>query len=258
MAERPEFQTRQFAFAAYIRDPENAALPEGADPRRMAVYRDLFFNNLRNLLATTFPVLRRVLGDTGWRHLVRAFMKEHRARTPYFPQLPREFVDFLESGPVVGADEFPFLAELAQHEYAELEVALCAGIDDPDAVDPGGDLLAGIPVACAASCVHSYRWPVHRIAADHVPTGPAAEPVHLAVFRGADDKVRFAELNAVTAALYARVRDNPANLSGRRLLEGLAREVGYADAEMFVGHGARMFDEMLGLGLIAGTVRDRV
>ncbi len=255
MAERPAFQARQYAFAAYIRDPDNAAVPDGVDPRRMAVYRDLFFNNLRNLLGTTFPVLRRLQGDAGWGRLVRAFLRQHRATTPYFPLLPREFLRFLESGLIAGSDDLPFLAELAHYEYAELEVALCADADPHDAVDPGGDLLEGVPMATAACRVHAYRWPVHRVSGDYFPDAPAAEPVHLAVFRGPDEKVHFAELNVVTAALLARVRDNPGQQTGRRLLEELAREIAFADIHTFVTHGAHMLREMRKRGLLAGSRR---
>ncbi|MCJ7814965.1 MAG: DNA-binding domain-containing protein, partial [Xanthomonadales bacterium] len=47
----------QTAFAAHIRDPENQAAPAGIEDRRMKIYRDLFFNNIRSLLSSNFPVL---------------------------------------------------------------------------------------------------------------------------------------------------------------------------------------------------------
>jgi len=40
------FQQHQAAFAAYIRNPENSPLPVGVKPERMAMYRELFFNNI--------------------------------------------------------------------------------------------------------------------------------------------------------------------------------------------------------------------
>ena len=57
MAKRPEFQEKQFAFAAHIRDPKHVPAPDDIEDRRMAVYRDLFFNNLKSLLSNMFPVL---------------------------------------------------------------------------------------------------------------------------------------------------------------------------------------------------------
>ena len=60
MAEQRSFQDKQYAFAAHIRDPEHRPAPEGIEDRRMAIYRELFFNNIRSLLARNYPVLRKV------------------------------------------------------------------------------------------------------------------------------------------------------------------------------------------------------
>ena len=45
-----DFRQRQAAFAAHLRDPEAHPAPPGIEPRRMAVYRELFFNNIAGLL----------------------------------------------------------------------------------------------------------------------------------------------------------------------------------------------------------------
>ena len=58
MPDKPAFQELQYAFAAHIRDPESNAAPEGIEDRRLAVYRELFYNNVQSLLTSTFPVLR--------------------------------------------------------------------------------------------------------------------------------------------------------------------------------------------------------
>mgnify|MGYP003573680306 CR=1 FL=1 len=91
MAERPKFQEQQYAFAAHIRDPQKAPPPEGIEDHRMAIYRELFFNNLKSLLSNMFPVLKKLHSDQHWNRLVRRFMQHHQAQTPYFLQLPAEF-----------------------------------------------------------------------------------------------------------------------------------------------------------------------
>ncbi len=252
MAERPAFQERQYAFAAHIRDPDRVAVPAGIDDRRMSIYRQLFFNNLRNLLATMFPVLRRLHDDARWAHFIRGFMRDHRAQTPYFLQLPREFLDFLANEYEPDGD-YPFLAELAHYEYAELEVSIVPETDDLEALDARGDLVDGIPVRTVASRVHAYRWPVHRISTSYIPEEASDVPVFLAVYRGRDDKVRFLELNPVTAQLIERIGDNSAGRSGARLLRELAVDIGYGDTEEFVDHGRAILSEMHDAGLVVGT-----
>ena len=58
MADPAGFAALQYAFAGHIRDPEHMPVPDGVEPRRMAVYRDLFYNNVENFIANSFPVLR--------------------------------------------------------------------------------------------------------------------------------------------------------------------------------------------------------
>jgi uncharacterized protein len=252
MAERPGFQARQYAFAAHIRDPENVAVPSGIDERRMAVYRQLFFNNLRNLLGNMFPVLRKLHDDARWGKLIRGFMRSHRARTPYFLQLPREFLDYLENEHEHDGD-YPFLVELARYEYLELEVSIEPESDDPTTFAPDGDLIAGVPLLTVASRVEAWGWPVHRISASYVPELPLELPVFLAVFRGQDDRVRFLELNPLTAELVRCIGDNAAGRSGLELLSGLAADSGYSDMSGFVTHGRTILEELRDAGLVIGA-----
>ena len=69
--------TQQDAFSAHIRDPDRNPPPAGIDPRRMQVYRELFFNNVSRLLAGNFPVIRKTLADEAWAALVRRFLARH-------------------------------------------------------------------------------------------------------------------------------------------------------------------------------------
>ena len=111
MADLPDFQRRQLEFAAHIRDPAGTRAPAGIDERRMGIYRGLFFNNLRSLLGTMYPVLKKIHDADRWNGLIREFMKQHRATTPYFLELPREFLEFLQEGHALREDDFPFLVE---------------------------------------------------------------------------------------------------------------------------------------------------
>jgi len=66
MAELPLFQQEQYRFTAHIRDPEKNPAPDTIEDRRMAVYRDLFYNNVEGFLSRSFPVLRKIFS---WKYL---------------------------------------------------------------------------------------------------------------------------------------------------------------------------------------------
>jgi len=253
MPEGPDFQAKQYAFAAHIRDPDNVAAPEGIEDRRMAIYRKLFFNNLYNLLGTMFPVLRKIHSDDHWRHLIRHFMQHHQAETPYFLQLPEEFLGFLQEEYEPTPDEHPFLLELAHYEYAELALAVSTDENDPDGVDPDGDLLAAVPVKSELAWAYAYHYPVHRISPDHLPTQASDEMVYLALYRGENDRVQFMELNPVTAALLDAVENNDNNDNGEQLLRTLASTIAYPDVDALIGHGAEALNEMRQLHILTGT-----
>ena len=253
MGERPEFQEKQYAFAAHIRDPQHVPAPDGIEDRRMAIYRELFFNNLRSLLSSTFPVLKKLHADDKWRRMVRRFMQKHSAQTPYFLQLPAEFLDFLQNEYEPEDDDFPFLVELAHYEYIELALSVSEASNDLDGVDPNGDLLAGVPVKSELAWVYAYQYPVHRISKEFQPGAPEEQPVYLAVYRGTDDEVGFLELNPVTAGLLNAVAENEAGKTGEQLLRDLAAEIGFPDADAFVQHGLGALEEMRSLEILTGT-----
>ena len=80
----PRFQQQQLRFTAHVRDPGNNPLPDGVPARRMAIYTEIFFNNVNDQLSGNFPVLRQISSDERWTTMVRDFMRTHRSATPLF------------------------------------------------------------------------------------------------------------------------------------------------------------------------------
>jgi hypothetical protein len=253
MADIPDFQQKQYDFAAHIRDPEHAPAPAGVEDRRMAVYRNLFFNNISSLLATTFPVIKKIVSKDKWNGLIRAFMQVHHSQTPYFLQLPQEFLDFLQNEYEMQEDDYPFLIELAHYENVELALSISEAVNDLTGVDPDGDLLANVPVKSKLAWAFAYQFPVHRIAPTFLPTQPGEQTTFLAVYRDANDRLGFLELNAVTAGLLDLIESNPDNLTGEQLLRSLAETTQFPDADAFVQHGLAALEEMRQLQILTGT-----
>ena len=219
----------------------------------MAIYRDLFFNNLKSLLSNMFPVLKKLHSDEAWSAMIRKFMVVHRAKTPYFLQLPQEFLAFLQDGYEAGEDDFPFLLELAHYEYAELALSISEAENDLTDIDPDGDLLQQIPVKSELTWTLAYQYPVHRISTEFLPEQPGDTPTYLAVYRNRDDKVGFLELNPVTAGLLDVIENNEQSATGEALLRGLAAKANYPDVEAFIQHGATALQEMRQLDILTGA-----
>lgn len=252
-----ELRAQQDALAAYIRDPEHVAPPDGIEPRRLKVYRELFFNNVEGLLAGNFPVIRRIYGETRWRALVRAFYRDHGSRTPLFTEIAREFLRWLESGAAENAE--PWLRELAHYEWIELALQISEASDsdvllaqESAETDPTQALLEGRPALSPLAWPLAYAWPVHRIGPDYRPDTPPPQPTLLLVHREPGGKVAFHILNPLTYRLLQRLDEAP-ELTGRAQLEALAAEAQRTDIDAFVTDGASMLLQWRGKGIILGT-----
>jgi len=242
----PAFQTFQMDLGRHLRDPRHVPRPHGVPARRMAVYNKLLFNNLTGFLDACFPVCRSILGETRWRRLNRTFYRDWRSQTPWFREIPREFVRYLQSAEI--RQPLPrWLPELAHYEWAELAVDVMTVTVPP--YDPQGDLLAGWPLCNPALMNLDYAWPVQDIGPDHRPCKPQA--THLLVFRDAEDRVRFASINPVTARLLHLLTSG--QLTGRAACLIIAGELQHADPEAVVRFGADILDDLRRQGAILGV-----
>jgi len=191
----------------------------------MAVYAELFFNNIESLIAANFPVIRTLYDDAAWRDLVRAFYRDHRSHTPLFTDIAREFIRYLEARAEANAGDWPFLVELAHYEWSELALSL----DEIDLAkierDGHGDVVDGIPLASPLARVLAYRFPVHRIAVDFRPTEAPPQPTLILLTRDRADALHFLEIDALTALLFERLQQNT-TLTGRACLDALLTELG--------------------------------
>jgi hypothetical protein len=251
---QPELFQRQRAFAAHLRNPTQIPGPEDVEDRRMAIYRELVFNNVSALLAGNFPVLRRILSDAHWDGLIRDFFVRHRAKTPLFLELGQEFLDFLQTARAGDPRDPPFLLELAHYEWVELALQISDAEPDRAGIDPTGDLLEGRPVISPLAWNLTYRFPVYRIGPDHQPDAPPADPTHLVVYRTAGDDIAFLQINAVTQRLLILL-DEDTPETGRQVLCRIAEELGHPDADQVIAFGVGLMEDLRTGGILLGTVR---
>ena len=244
----------QSAFAAHIRDPEGAPAPPEVAASRMAVYVDLFFNNIAHLLGANFPVLRSLHDGAAWRARVRDFYREHRARTPLFTEIGSEFIRHLQARAERGSGDPVFLPELAHYEWSELALALDTRDPTDVAHDADGDVLSGVPVVSPLARVLSYRFPVHRIGPDFRPAAPGSQPTLLLLVRDRHDSVRFLAIDALTALLIERLQANRQH-GGLACVDALLHELGRGDDPALRASGAAILQRLRERDAILGTTR---
>lgn len=242
------FKAVQSQFAAYIRDPDNAPPPADVEPRRMAMYRELFFNNIDSFIGSNFPVLKAILSEEQWLEITQDFFVRHRCQTPYFSEIAEEFLAYLQnerSHP----DDYPFLLELAHYEWVEM--ALSIAKDSP--MRGGDQFLQDISAQNIALSPLAwpllYRYPVQAIGPNFLPLEPPEQPTCLVVYRDEFDQVHFLQTSGLTLRLLQILQDQGAML-GERCLQIVAAEFPQIDSQVLKTSGVSMLRELAGKGII--------
>lgn len=206
-----DFQRIQQQFAAAIRDPAQE-IPTGVAPERMAVYQELFFNNVLNFVSSAFPVLTTLYQTSQWQAKVRRFFQSSNLHSPYFLDIAETFLSWLQQQPLLAEDP-AFLLELAHYEWIELYLATAHRQNDlpwllqientqPLVVDELALLL-------------SYQFPVSQISVEFQPTQPTAQPSLLLVYRDPAQDIKFVALTQLSATVLQLLINTP----GQSLVE---------------------------------------
>lgn len=239
----------QRAMGRYLRNPRQEPAPKGIEPRRLAVYQELVYNNIEGFISSAFPVLRRLYDDDQWQGLIRAFMLNHRCDTPYFLQISQEFLRFLMECYELREGDYPFLQELAHYEWLELYLdTLDQDLPSvPSTVCVLTDQLSVSPLVVAAT----YQYPVHEIGPGHVPLAPSIQPNYLVVYRKRNDEVCFMKVSQATVRLLNFIREN-ASQTGMQVLEIMAKELGM-DAEASLAFGQDLLNRLVGQDIVLAS-----
>jgi hypothetical protein len=218
----------------------------------MEIYRRLVYQNIENFLLTCFPVLRKVLGARRWMRLVRGFLADHHSHSPFFRQIPEEFLRFLQNDGALPATYPKFVLELAHYEWIELVLATSTDIPEWEVIDPDGSLLEQRPILNPVLANLHYGWPVHRIAPR---VRVSAAETYLLVFRDASDQIQFTEINAFTSRLIHLLES--AEHTGRAALEIIIKETAHPSPEVVIRGGLKIMRDLQARGALLGTFRSR-
>ncbi len=240
-----QLRQQQFALSKYIRDPDKNLPPPNIEDRRLAIYRDLFYNNIEGLLAGNFPVIREILDDKTWHELVRAFYREHLCQTHLFPEVPREFIRFLETRIDKGKQDPAWLMELAHYEWVELALDLAENDDsENDIIVQQENILDTAFSLSPLSWPLGYQWPVHRLSPAYLPEEIPDAPSFLLVRRDQNYKVHFDEISALIFRLLQLISDAP-DSTARQQLTALAEEANADDLNSFIDLGLGLYENLI-------------
>jgi len=237
----PSFIDTQYEFAAFLRDPDNQPVPDNIEPRRMAIYRELFYNNIEGFIANGFPVLRQITSDEAWHSMIRDFMIRHHCKTPLFHKIGREFMAYLEDDRDNSNDPI-FIQELAHYEWVELALSVLDYEVEPSRINSNQDILVVSFKTSPLAWPLVYTYPVHKIGPDFQPNEASKSPVHLLVYRNKVDNITFLELNPVSARLINLLNEG---LTGQMAAETIASELQHPNPHVVIDGARALIDDWL-------------
>jgi hypothetical protein len=236
-----DFKAKQLEFAAYIRDPENNPPPADVEPQRMAMYRELFFNNIDSFLSANFPVLRTLLNDRQWFELGQDFFAKHVSQSPHFSEIPEEFLDYLQNERDSSAD-FPFMLELAHYEWVEMVLSIAKETVHENQQNLDDLLNLRIQLSPLAWPL-VYQYPVQQISPAYLPETPPEQATFLVVYRNPDDEVNFSVITPITYRLLQIIQEQGQVLTAD-CLKQIAEESNHPNPEMIVAGGLQILKEL--------------
>jgi hypothetical protein len=212
--------------------------PEG----RFQTYRDLVFEGMFEVIQSICPVIRSILSDEELKKLFWDFLLSSPPQSPVLRRLPWELSQFLQNGNHPLLKKYPWLGELMEYEYLEIQVRF--------AEEDEGPVPAGRVRLNHAHALGKYTWPVHFISEQHhdmkkLPRG------NYYLFLWRDPKtfeVRFLESNALVAAMVKKLRSG--SQDPEKLLHAIAKEVGIPVSDEYLREGHALIQDFIAQGLL--------
>ncbi len=240
------FQQVQQAFVAHIKNPE-LPMPDGIAEDRMAVYRELFFNNVQGFVSSAFPVLKSLYPQARWQTLVRQFFIRFTCTSPYFLHIAEHFLHFLQQDYQPQAEDPPFLLDLAHYEWAELYLSTKQLQQQEQSLTPAQSTEAPLALS-ALAMLSAYPYPVHQISTEFQPQAAGEVQCYL-LYRNRDDEVKFVLINPLTAALLHNLQQTPGSTL-KQLVKALVPLVPQLDSDALLSGASTILQDFAAKGLL--------
>lgn len=247
-----KFKEVQYEFTAHLRDPDKNPAPAEIEDRRLEIYRGLLFRNVQGFLASGFPVTRKLYNDDNWHKMVRDFFSNHRSHSPYFRDISKEFLIYLNEERSPQPEDPSFLLELTHYEWLEIMLSFIDTEINLKDINQEGNLLKQIPVMSPLAQLNRYDYPVHKIKPDFQPKAAPEQPTFILVYRDQKDKVGFMEMNPMTARLVELMASNETQ-TGEEILLTIANEIPSLSQDVILHGGHTTLTQLREKDIVLGT-----
>lgn len=185
-----------------------------AGPKRLLAYHAMVHSRLFKTICSLIGGAADRLGHARLRADVDAWIADPGPKTPYFREIPAEFVGWARGRWEADSALAPWVAELAAHQVLIRTIRNAPGEIGAQTNKP---LDLDGPIACNGTArLVRYRWAVHRLPDPLGPEHePSEEPAIVIAYRGPDLRPSFVDIKPRSAHLLELL------LAGKTLREAL-------------------------------------
>jgi hypothetical protein len=244
---------------------------QGLESHRLALYQELMFNTVLETLESIYPFTHQLISEGGqtdgvWQDLAETYRRAHPNPSYKLLSAVAEFPRFLAGQPS-WMGRFPFISELAQYEWLEMQVL------NMPATNPALSLAGAIPELCdfakyaplwnVARVLQHFEFPVPDIIAalqaqpdDAFSVTVTPQAVDVLIYRDPHHlEARFFCLNGMTSLLLQCSFAQP-DWSYTQVLAQLQATTPVLQnlpSEGIMVQAAQLFQNCLSIGLLLGS-----
>jgi hypothetical protein len=112
---------QQRKMALFCRTGQDAS-GTGMRPEKASIYRELILANVQSALRNNYPLTYVLLEGEKWEELTRDFFGEYSCLDPQFWKMPQGLASYVKESGWGEKRELPFLSDLLDFEWLEMEV----------------------------------------------------------------------------------------------------------------------------------------
>jgi hypothetical protein len=250
-------QRQAFLQGQALEEMDPAILSE-VDPRGVRVYATLLRNSQQSLMDSIYPGCAKLLGKH-WYAMVSDYFETCPPTHFNLNAAASEFSKFLKERTEPCVNRYPFLYELADYEWIELEILEHAGepikgeqinLDEPAAFQ------VFAPIVNPVMIVRHYLYPIAKVvdwlrAGVKLPRRIGKQATHMIVYRDPDElDARFLELGELAVSIVEKASQETVSYAD---LIGFAVARSGGDAQATVVEVLSLFERLHELKLFMGS-----
>ncbi len=192
---KPQTKQVQTDFADYCRTGIAIDLP-GARHDRLPHYRRLVINVIKDTLSQAYPLTKNLLGAARFDQLAEEFFANHRCQHEQVFRMAGELVTYFaqqKNHPV--RNEFPFIDDLLEFEWIELDVYIKADVTTPK-IASTSNIKTEPLLLNPIYTLSQFKYPVFLKKANEITDADAGQYYCLAHRHPESFKAIFTELSA--------------------------------------------------------------